>query len=275
MGALLAIPIAGLALCCTVAVFVAIFSVFGWSILSAIKAVLRQVPALGALIPDDPPSQEEIDAENALKAEREAEKQREIEQEIEEAAREMRRPTSREDAVEKLRIAMQAVKDAEACVDAALAVAKEKGGGWNLVGEARDRLEQAEASAEEVTGDAANFGVAPDGKDAAGGGAKGSAGSVAQSGPQATSTSISEGGTKVSAQGDPRHISATKLEHAMTRLPPASAFSPAVTRAGRPPLQFQAPSLFSTHPAPVLRARGPAIARQALAAKVIRGLRRL
>eukprot|EP00927_Polykrikos_kofoidii_P071698 TRINITY_DN67936_c0_g1_i1.p1 TRINITY_DN67936_c0_g1~~TRINITY_DN67936_c0_g1_i1.p1 ORF type:complete len:281 (-),score=54.68 TRINITY_DN67936_c0_g1_i1:133-948(-) len=159
MGALLGIPVALAAVGMTIVFVLAVASVVGFSVAQLIRSILRSVPIIGAFIPDEPPSEEEIAKAKALEEKRAAAVKAQIDAEIAAAAREARRPQTSEEAVEQLATSAEAVKTCEAKVSTLQEEAKSKAGGWNAVATAREELRQAEERDAEVVEDAEKFGV--------------------------------------------------------------------------------------------------------------------
>lgn len=198
MGMLLAIPAVALGVILTAVIIFSAFPMVGMLILQVVKAVLRVIPGVQNLVPDDPPTEEEL--EKSRQQEEKLQKARAAA--IEEEIREELRPKTLEDAQGRLDRALLAVKDAEADVVAAEVDAKSNGFGWQLVAEKRDALGQAELLVKESEGNKERLGLKQLGEAKSARGVQESANEGSSSPAEFTNARESTGATKLSSQRD-------------------------------------------------------------------------
>lgn len=148
MGALLGIPVGVIAVAVTVALAWAIFAALGAGVAQAGKEVARK--AAPGIVPDDPPSAEELEEKRKKAALEEKLRKAEEEARLAAEAREARRPRTLEQAHSFVASTKKGVDEAAAAVEAAKTAAKARGGGWGAVSDARDALQAAEDLAREA-----------------------------------------------------------------------------------------------------------------------------
>lgn len=151
MGAFVGIPLAIFAVAVTGAIIWGIIGAVGAGAAQAGKEVVRK--AAPGIVPDDPPTEEELQ-----KAEVEAKRQKALEDaRLAAEAREARRPQTLEEAHQKVASAKEGFDKASIVVEDAVKAAKARGGGWGVVSDARAALQAAEDLVAEAAEDLAAF----------------------------------------------------------------------------------------------------------------------
>lgn len=149
MGTLLAVPAVALGIALTGVIIISLFPLAGLLVLGMLKALLRVIPGIRNLVPADPPTEEELEVLRKQEEKRRLAREAEIEKEI----REAKRPKTLDVAQAIVDSAKEAVNVAETAVDAALADAKSKGFGFQVVAETRDALSKSEWLLKEAEAD--------------------------------------------------------------------------------------------------------------------------